>query len=149
MTAWSLRFTDPSGLRGAVLLAVLDDHAEYRAVVDLGDGVVVVRDDDVPLPRGTLLEVRADGLWAELVCEVPGVHWGFGLEAFGLRLGGWDEARDATVGDRLPVGLDLEWDEGRVLGEVLAGGRRLAVDGRGTFEELAVPPPWGEWLDAR
>jgi hypothetical protein len=102
----------------------------------------------VPLPRGTLLEVRADGLWAELVCEVPGVHWGFGLEAFGLRLDGWEEVRDATVGDRVPVGLDLEWDEGRVLGEVLAGGRRLAIDGRGTFAELADPPTWDAWLDA-
>ena len=38
----------------------------------------------VPPPR-SLLEVRADGLWAELVCEIPGEHWGFGLEAFGLR----------------------------------------------------------------
>jgi hypothetical protein len=148
MTCWSLRFTDPSGVRGAVLLAVLSDHSEYRAVVQLADGVVVVRDDDVPSPRGSLLEVRADGLWAELVCEVPGVHWGIGLEAFGLRHDDREAARHATVGDRLPVGLDLEWDDGRVVGEVLAGARRIAVDGRGTFVELTELPQWEDWFDA-
>ena len=86
-----------------------------------GRGVVVVHDDDVPLPRGQLLEVRADGLWAELVCEVPGVHWGFGLEAFGLRLDDSTRRAVAEIGDRVPVGLDLEWDEGRVVGEVWPG----------------------------
>ena len=38
------------------------------------------------------LEIRADGLWAELMCETPGEHWTFGLEAFGVRL---DDARRA------------------------------------------------------
>ncbi|MFI5053029.1 MAG: hypothetical protein ACHQDE_01595 [Acidimicrobiia bacterium] len=149
MACWSLRFADPGGIRGAVLLAFLADHAEYWAIVELDDGVVVVRDDDVPLPRGALLEVRAEGLWAELVCEVPGVHWGFGLEAFGLRLDDLEEARAAQVGDRVAVGLDLEWDEGRVVGQVLVGARRIPVDGNGTFEELAQEPTWGEWLDGR
>jgi hypothetical protein len=70
-------------------------------------GLVVVRDDDVPLPRREdSLEVRGDGLWLELVCEAPFEHWGIGLEAFGLRV---DSPADA-VGDRLPVGLDLEWE---------------------------------------
>jgi hypothetical protein len=128
-------------------LALLEDHAQYWAIVELADGVVVVRDDAVSLPRGSLLEVRADGLWAELVCEVPGVHWGFGLEAFGLRLDAWDDARFAQVGDRTPVGLDLEWDEGRVIGEVLVGTRRIPVDTTGTFTELVDVPTWEDWLD--
>jgi hypothetical protein len=147
MVAWSLRFADPSGTRGAVLLACLTDHAEYRAIVDLGESVLVVRDDDVPLPRGALLEVRADSLWAELVCEVPGVHWGFGLEAFGLRLADRAEARHADVGERVAVGLDLEWDEGRVIGEVLVGSRRIPVDGTGSFAELPELPSWDAWVD--
>lgn len=70
-------------------------------------GIVVVRDDDVPLPRREdSLEVRGDGLWLELVCETPFEHWGIGLEAFGLRV---DRPTD-EVGERLPVGLDLEWE---------------------------------------
>ncbi|HEX9505678.1 MAG TPA: hypothetical protein VGA62_06690 [Acidimicrobiia bacterium] len=129
------------------MLTRFADHVEYRAIVDLGDRVVVVRDDDVPLPRGALLEVRADSLWAELVCEVPGVHWGFGLEAFGLQLDDPVEARDAEVGERVPVGLDLEWDEGRVVGEVLVGSRRIPVDGTGTFAELPDAPSWDAWVD--
>jgi hypothetical protein len=144
---YSLRFVGPAGVRCAVLLALLEDHARYWAIVELEDGVVVVRDDAVNLPRGPLLEVRADGLWAELVCEVPGVHWSFGLEAFGLRVDDRDEARDAQVGERLPVGLDLEWDEGTVIGEVLVGPRRIPIDTTGTFTELADVPSWQGWLD--
>jgi hypothetical protein len=145
--SYSLRFVEPGGVRGAVLLALLEDHARYWAIVELEDGVVVVRDDAVNLPRGPLLEVRADGLWAELVCEVRGVHWGFGLEAFGLRLDTRDDARFAEVGDRTPVGLDLEWDEGRVIGEVLAGARRIPIDTTGAFTELVDAPTWEAWLD--
>ena len=151
MSAWALRFepraSETGVLRGAVLLALGEERAIYWAVIELDDGVIVVRDDDVPLPRGALLEVRADSLWAELVCEVAGEHWSFGLEAFGLRLDDLDEARHAEVGERLAVGLDLEWDEGHVVGEVLLGSGRIAVDGTGTFTELAGPPPsWDEWL---
>ena len=32
------------------------------------------------------LEVRADGLWGELMCETPLEHWSYGLEAFGVAL---------------------------------------------------------------
>ena len=54
--------------------------------------LVAVRDHEVPLPR-TGLEVRADGLWGELVCETPLEHWSIGLEAFGL---GYDDPADAS-----------------------------------------------------
>ena len=95
-------------------------------------GVVVVRDDDVALPRGSLLEIRADGLWAELIHEADD-HWSFGLEAFGLRFDTIEEARTSDVGERIPVGLDLEWDRGRVVGELLVGRARIPVDAPGTF----------------
>ncbi len=94
--------------------------------------------------------MRADGLWAELVCEVPDEHWSFGLEAFGLRLDDRTEARTAEVGERVPVGFDLEWDEGRVIGELLVGKGRVPFDGRGMFEHITgepVPAAWAEWLD--
>jgi len=147
---YRLRFEQPDGVNGAVRLAVHDDHAEYWMYVDLGAaGFVVIRQDDVPVPRGPLLEIRGDGLWAELVCEVPDEHWTVGLEAFGLRLADRDEAGTAQVGERVPVGLDLEWDEGRVIGDVLVGRQRIAVDGRGGFvkdTDAAPSPSWTEWL---
>ncbi len=54
--------------------------------------------------------MRADGLWGELVCETPLEHWSIGLEAFGIA---YDDPADAwgdEWGERLPVGLDLEWE---------------------------------------
>jgi hypothetical protein len=116
---------------------VLDSErgrATFDAVLDLGaeHGVVAVRDDDVPLPRGSLVEVRADGLWVELVHEAD-EHWSLGLEAFGLRFPTVAEARASDVGERVPVGYDLEWDRGRVVGELLVGRARVPVDTEGTF----------------
>ena len=131
---------------------VLDDHAAYWMYVDLGAaGFVTIRHDEIALPRGRLFELRADGLWAELVCEVPGEHWTFGLEAFGLRHESRDVARTADVGDRVPVGFDLEWDEGRVVGEVLVGRQRFPVDARGRFtqDERARDTSWGDFLGSR
>jgi hypothetical protein len=135
-SSWSLEFAGADGVSGTVQLALGDARASYRAELVLGPGVtagvVVVDDDDVPLPRGELLEIRADGLWAEVVHEGED-HWSFGLEAFGLRFDTLDEARTADVGQRIAVGLDLEWDRGRVAGEILVGRARIPVDGTGTF----------------
>jgi hypothetical protein len=147
-----LTFAQPGGIEGAVRVEVRDDDVAYWMYVDLGaDGVVTIRHDEVALPRGRLFELRADGLWAELVCEVPGEHWTFGLEAFGLRHESRDVARGADVGERVPVGYDLEWDEGRVVGEVLVGRRRFAVDGPGRFTDDDDVPAmsWADWLGAR
>jgi len=117
-----------------VRLALGGERATYRAELFVDGGLVLVADDDIPLPKGSLLEVRADGLWAELVCETPGEHWGFGLEAFGLR---YDDPGEALVSDRaerVPVGLDLEWETpDRVIGEILVGRERIAFDGTGAF----------------
>jgi len=125
-----------------VELAFGDVRATYRAELYVAGALVLVHDDDVPLPRGELLEIRADGLWAELVCETPDEHWGFGLEAFGLR---YDDPAEALVSDRaerVPVGLDLEWETpDRVIGELLVGRARIAVDARGTFTASSELPP--------
>ena len=135
-------------------LVVFDDHASYWVALDLGEaGFVAIRHDHVSRPRaGALLEVRADGLWAELVCEVPDEHWTFGLEAFGLRLDDRDEARTADVGERVPVGFDLEWDEGHVIGELLIGRSRIPFDGSGHVRARSPTTThgladWADWLD--
>jgi len=117
---------------------LLLDHergmASFDAVFDVGGalGVFAVRDDEVPLPRGSLIEVRADGLWAEVVHEADD-HWSLGLEAFGLRFDSIAEARASDIGERVAVGYDLEWDRGRVVGELLVGRARVPVDTTGTF----------------
>src|SRR5262245_4611272 len=146
---YELRFEQPGQLIGAVLLELLDDRAVYWVALDFaGDGFVAIRHDEVALPRGRLLEIRADGLWAEVVCEEVGEHWTFGLEAFGLRLDDRAEARTAIRGERVPVGFDLEWVQGRVVGEVLVGRRRVEVDGHGAFEQLDVAGgvTWADWI---
>jgi hypothetical protein len=148
-----LEFAGGDGTRGSVELVLPEEdeggRARYEARLAgpaLGDGVIVVRDDDVTPPRGRLLEIRADGLWAELVCETPGEHWGFGLEAFGLRFASDEEADRSDVGDRLPVGLDLEWEvtelpDGEVHGELLVERARIPFSGIGTFFETRGETP--------
>jgi hypothetical protein len=114
-------------------------------------GPVVVRDHEVGLPRQGL-EVRADGLWGELTCEVPFEHWTYGLEAFGVKLDDPADSLRGEIGERLPVGLDVEWEvdpdggvpyeyrgrtvtgyeqAGRVHGEILLGRSRFELDAVG------------------
>jgi len=126
-------------VRGAVELEVPElglvrFDAQFSGAA-IGDGVVVVRDREVPRARGAVLEFRADGLWVDFVCETPDEHWSFGLEAFGLRVD--DPARE--IGDRIPVGFDLEWETpDSVHGELLVGRAVIPIAARGTLE---VPIP--------
>jgi hypothetical protein len=158
VTAVSYQLTWEGECCGLVRLDLRDDVAwfwTYLIGVPEVEGIVVVRDQEVPLPRSGRLEIRAEGLWAELWCEQPGEHWTFGLEAFGLRL---DTVADAwppgdEIGERMPVGLDLEWEVGDVVhGDVLVGRVRHAIDARGRFHEGNAPPADGAveaWLSRR
>src|SRR5262249_32661894 len=101
------------------------------------DGVIDVRDHEVPPPRNGL-EIRAEGLWAELWCETPGEHWTFGLEAFGIRLDAPEEALrpGGEIGERVAVGLDLEWETPDIVhGDVLVGRERWTIEAGGRFVE--------------
>jgi hypothetical protein len=113
-------------------------------------GPVVVRDHEVPLPRQGLA-VRADGLWGELDCETPFEHWTYGLEAFGVKLDDPADSLRGEIGERIPVGLDIEWDVddaidrhefdragehgyeqfGVVRGEILLARERIVIDAVG------------------
>ena len=116
-------------------------------------GPVVVRDHEVTLPRGVALEIRADALWSELVCETPGEHWSIGLEAFGVRARRSPTTRlHGEIGERIALGFDFEWETtgepfsselagvaydeqpGVVHGEVLLGRDRIPLDTVGRFE---------------
>lgn len=114
----------------------------------VGDGrpLVAVRDHEVPVPQQGL-EVRTEGLWGEVVCETPHEHWSIGMEAFGVALDDPADAYRGERGDRVAVGLDLEWEERgplypyamttryeqacRVTGEVLVGDETIEVDAVG------------------
>ena len=133
---YRLGFGDVGEVRGAVELVVPRvGPARYEAVFsgeELGDGFLVVRDLEVPPPRrADVIELRGDGLWVEMTCETPDEHWSFGLEAFGLRVDDPEEA----VGDRIPVGYDLEWETPDLVhGELLVGSARFGIAATGTWE---------------
>jgi hypothetical protein len=153
---------DGTGVLVRLTLRPTEGVAWYWAYLMVPDvGLVVVRDHEVPLPRRTApdLEVRAEALWAELVCETPGEHWGLGLEAFGVVLDDPWDALDGELGRRVPVGLDLEWEHfapeyrdaggarehqfGRVHGELLVGPDRFAFDALGAREHTDSPSDEG------
>ena len=142
MPTWSLQFADDEGNAGIIELTLPPPDAPagasgaVRATLTVsGVGVVAVHDDDVPAPRvAGLLEIRAEGLWAEFLCETPGEHWSFGLEAFGLRFDTAEEAATADVGDRIAVGYDLEWETpDQVRGDLLVARATIPLDATGTF----------------
>ena len=146
MSFWHLDFAQEDGLAGFLRLDLRPEagtawYWTYLVVPGL-EGLIVVRDHDVPLPRQGL-EIRAEGLWAELWCETPEEHWTFGLEAFGLLL---DDPQAASrsggeIGERVPVGLDLEWEiPDRTHGEILIGRMRHELDGWGAFFVDTEPP---------
>ena len=96
-SSWRLEFAQPDGTRGSVELSLGDARVTYRAEFYVDGALVLVHDDDVPLPTGTLLEIRADGLWAES-CARRG-------RALGLRARGVRPAlRRSRRGARCPTG---------------------------------------------
>ena len=142
MSGYELSFTSRTGVVGYVKLEQFSDppHAEFfaRFYLNTIEGAVVVRDNEVPLPRQPF-EIRADGLWSEAVREAANEHGSFGMEAFGLIVA--DEHDE--IGERMPVGYDVEWEVGingppigEVHGEVLIGRERYDVAGVGKFSEL-------------
>ncbi len=166
--SYTFDFAAPDGsLGGYVRLGIrpADGVAWYwAAFVSRARGphppLVLVRDHDVPLPRGRSLEVRTSGLWADHTCETPLEHWTVGVEAFGVALDDPLEAFRGERGDLCPLGLDLEWealdqprpDSGSgpepglgyaqpctVHGEVLVGSARVELDGVGWRSHR-----WGE-----
>jgi hypothetical protein len=146
LRSWSFEWGTADGDGGFVRLALHPDDrvAWYWAYLwRPGLGPVVVRDHEVALPRGRALEIRADSLWAELVCETPDEHWSIGLEAFAVALDTPEDALNGEIGERVAFGLDLEWETtdegGRVRGDVLLGRDTIPVDTPGVFTHADAP----------
>jgi hypothetical protein len=153
--AWGFEWGTADGNGGFVRLSL---HRSERVawfwayLLRPGIGPVAVRDHEVTLPRGPALEIRADSLWSELVCETPNEHWSIGLEAFGVSLDDVGDSLLGEIGERIALGFDFEWETtgdsfaselsgvafeeqpGVVRGEVLLGRDRLPLDTVGRFE---------------
>ncbi|MGH9118716.1 MAG: hypothetical protein ACRD0A_12815 [Acidimicrobiales bacterium] len=159
--SWSFEFLTDAGLGGYVTLTLfpaLGTTWYWAYLVGDGGGPVAIIDDSAPLPRPPgSLELRTEGLWAVHVCETPLDHWTIGNEAFAVRFDDPDEALGRQRGDRVPLGLDLEWETAApvvdltggyavpcvVHGEVLVGHDRLAIDGWGWRDHRWGVIDWG------
>lgn len=149
--SWYFDFAAPdASLGGYVRLGLYPNQRIawwWAYLVGEDRSLVAVRDHEVELPPGNDLELRAEGLWASLTCETPHEHWTIGMEAFGVSLEDPADAYRAERGDRIAVGLDLEWEERSpvydyalttryeqactVHGEILLGNETIAFDGTG------------------
>jgi hypothetical protein len=132
----------------------------WAYLVRAGQALVAVRDHDLGLPRGGGLEVRGEGLWSALNCEEPNSHWSIGLEAFAVALDDPGDAYHGERGDRVALGLDLEWEASapifpysvltryeqpcNVHGDILLGEDRLSFAGPGQRDHSWGVRDW--WL---
>ena len=137
----------------------------WACLVGEGRPLVTVIDHDVPLPKPPTLEIRADGLWADHVVETPYEHMTLGCEAFAIAVHDPAEVYGDLRGERVPLGLDLEWETDRgglypwigttryevscnVHGEILVGQESIAFDGIGQRDHSwGVRDWWGpSWV---
>jgi hypothetical protein len=127
----------------------LDAVWYWACFVERGRPLITVIDHEVPLPSSPLsLELRHDGLWADHVMPEPLERMSCSLEAFAVALDDPTEVYRSGFGDRVPFGLELDWETDRagyqwppltpryeipcrVRGEVLVGDRTIEVDGWG------------------
>jgi hypothetical protein len=149
--SWYFDFAaDDASIGGYVRLGLYPNLrvAWYWAyLVRPGHSLVAVRDHEVELPRGQVLEVRGEGLWSALTCEEPNNHWSIGLEAFAVAMDDPADAYRGERGDRVGLGFDLEWEASgpvypystvtryeqpcSVHGDILIGEDRLSFTGPG------------------
>lgn len=140
-------FTFAYGLGSVRMTFTARGPVEYEALYT--SPLLVVRDPAIEPPRSPAsLQLRAEGLWVDHNCETPLEHWSVGLEAFALAVAHVDD----EVGDRVPFGLDLEWEasgppeggEGdyrvpaKVYGDVLLGRDIIDVEATGWWSHT-----WG------
>lgn len=148
--SWYLDWVDPAnGVGGYVRLGLYPNLGVawyWACLVGEGRPLVTVIDHDIRLPsRG--LEIRTEGLWCDYTVETALDHVSVGVEAFALELDDPAAVYGDARGNRVPFGLDLEWDTDgavyaypgvtryevpcRVHGEVLLAGETLTIDGFG------------------
>src|SRR5436190_2121314 len=112
--SWYLDFTNTEGtLGGYVRLGLYPNLGKawyWACLVGAGRDLVTVIDHEVPLPKAPSLEIRTEGLWADHIVETPFDHFTIGCEAFGIRVDDPAETYRGLRGERVPLGLDLEFE---------------------------------------
>lgn len=150
--SWYFDFANREGtLGGYVRLGLYPNLGVawyWACLVGEGRPLVTVIDHEVPLPTAPSLEVRAEGLWADHTVETPFEHMTLGCEAFAVAVDDPKEVYGGLRGERVPFGLDLEWETDgagvypwpattryevscTVHGEILVGDETIAFDGVG------------------
>ena len=127
---WAFDLCSPEGSTAGFVGLVFAGAAAWFWAALVGDRrpYVLVRDLDVEPPRSAAARgVRSAGLWADVNCETPFEHWSVGLEAFGVGMDDPEEALGDERGDRVALGLDLEWESVAPL-----------VGGEGAYEQACV-----------
>jgi len=157
--SWYFDFFDEAGqLGGYVRLGLYPNLGTawyWACVVGEGRPLVTVIDHEVPLPAAGSMEVRSEGLWADHTVETPLDHMTLGCEAFAIGVDDPSEVYGDLRGERVPFGLDLEWETDggtyaypgitryevpcRVHGEILLGREAIQFDGWGQRDHS-----WGE-----
>ena len=80
----------------------------WAALARAGQPLLHVTEWDVP-PRTDPLLVKAHGLWAEHVCEMPMQQWTVANETYAVALEDPDEALGRAYGVPSALAVDLEW----------------------------------------
>lgn len=156
--SWYLDFVDPAaGVAGYVRLGLYPNQGVawyWATLVGPDRPLVTLIDHDLALPRQGL-EIRSEGLWCEYVVGDPGDHIQVGLEAFALSTDDPTAPYGDLRGDRVPFGLDLDWETDgaayaypgvtryevpcRVRGQVLLADESIEIDTFGQRDHS-----WGE-----
>ena len=165
---WDNWFVIPEdGVGGYVRLTIRPHDGVcwyWASLIGLGRPLVTVLADDVPLPLDGSMELRASGLWTETTVLRPFEHLTTDLEAFGVAIDAPTDVWSGAFGDRVAVGLELDWDTdgppgpspvagttgyrlvGRMHGEVLLDEKRWELEGVGVRDHWwGVPQASATW----
>ena len=140
---WQFDFWSPEHDLGGWVHFTYDQSSRkgwyVTALLGVDRQLVLVVDPKIPIPQlSQYLEFRAEGIWAQHVCETPLEHWTVGLEAFGVTLETAEDAMGNQWGKRTGVGLDLEWERIEDTEETDTGFRqRCSVSGEVLIDEQA------------
>ena len=81
----------------------------HAALLRYASQPIVLAEEEIPDMKGRW-ELRSSGLWADHNCETPLDHWSYGLEAFALALDDPFQLVRDGVGDRVPLGWEIEFE---------------------------------------
>ncbi len=165
---WDNWFVIPGEGRGGYVRLTIRPHDGvswyWAALVGFERELVTVLVDDAPLPRHRSMELRAPGLWTETTVLTPFEHLTTDLEAFGVAIDTPADVWGDAWGDRVAVGLELDWDTegdpgpspvpgtsgyrlvGRTHGEILLDDARWSVEAIGVRDHWwGVPSGKTSW----